>query len=200
MNIAHLKLILFCLVLTNVFTVHAQSDSALFDKNFRFRDGIYTSPREVLDNNPRYPGCQLMGKYSAESIFGRPTYHYFKHGTDMGEYIDSLFAFVSEGQLLINYRHDFHKMILLGTISTFLVDAFHIDENGDAGIVDKLYFVDFTNGNINKLLPENVEYIFKHDRQFYKSFVSASYMKQKKTLYSFVLKYNALHPIYFRLE
>jgi hypothetical protein len=195
-----MKNILFIVILLNYLPLYAQSDSVQLDSKFHFKNGIYSSYIEVLNNNPKYPDFLLETRRSSEVIFGGSDYIFYNKLLNKQPYTDPLFAFVDDGVLLVYYKKDFHKLILTGAISTFFTEMTTHFSNGYTTTDANLYFLDLITGNIDKLNPENIDSIIKRDSRFYTDYSSISYSDKKKILYSYVLKYNKRNPIYIKLE
>jgi len=195
-----MKNVLFIVILLNYLPLYAQTDSVQLDSKFHFKNGIYSSNLEVLNNNPKYPDYFLETRRGSEVIFGGSAYNFYNKLSNKQPYTDSLFAFVDNGVLLVYYKRDFHKLILTGAISTFFTENTIQYSTNYATIEDHLYFLDLETGNIDKLKPEKIDSIIKRDSQFYTDYSSISYSDKKKILYSYVLKYNKRNPIYIKLE
>lgn len=191
----------FAFLFLTVFSIsflYGQSDSAVLDKKFKFRDGIYTTNFELIENAPKYPDYLLEIKHDFGALFNVHSYYFYKEGNNRQTYEDSLFAYVYNGTLLIEFKNDFYKPILVGAITTFFSEVIvdYTDQYSKA--YHKLFFVDLLSGKADRLYPENIEDIIERDRELYSDYSSLSYKKQNKTLYSFVLKYNSRNPIIIR--
>lgn len=200
LNTNRMKHILILLIICQSLYLFGQSESVKFDNTFRFKNGIYTTNTEILTNNPKYPDYLIAVKTGIATIFDEPSYYYYKDTCDKKPFDDFLFAFVYDGQLLIHYKNNFHKLILTGAISTFFTEVIYNYTDRYSKAYDQLYFVDFMSGAMDKLNPETIDDIIKQDSLLYSEFSSLSYSKQKKILYSFVLKYNKRNPVFITLE
>lgn len=195
-----MKLSIIILILLNSVLLEAQNDSLIFEKNFKLKNGIYTSYIEVLNNNPTYHNCIL--KVKSFSFFGgKRTYCYIDVFEETHDYIDSLFLIVQNEEVAINYKNLFYKLILKGSISTFYTTKNYFDYySGEQKYKDKLYYIDLCTGEIKRLTPRNIETLIKRDSILYKEFSRVSNVKKKKTLYSYILKYNLRNPIYINTK
>ncbi len=63
-----------------------------------------------------------------------------------------------------------------------------------------LYFFDIKTGIVEKLNPTNINKIIMRDNLLYSNYSTISNSKKKKTLYSYILKFNKNNPIYVNLE
>jgi hypothetical protein len=171
-------------------------DSTLFDSKFKFRDGVYTSCLELIKNSPRYFDRNF--KIVANSKNGLGSIYCYDKVGNLIQITDSIFAAVSKSKLYVRFGNRFYNLILVGSISTFVIETVHNYSAGNSSTDNDLFFVDLNTGRIDRLNNINMDYIFKRDSLLYKDFLSISPSKRKKTLYSFILKYNQRHPIYIK--
>jgi hypothetical protein len=113
----------------------------------------------------------------------------------------------------VRYKNQIYKLILTGAISTFFIEhdrnlylsnpgysKYFVFPRTDTYEKDKLYFFDLKTGKIDILNRSKIERIIRRDGMLFASFSNISKSKQKKILYSYILKYNLSHPIYIKLE
>jgi hypothetical protein len=184
-------LLLFILLLKpGIF--YCQSDSAVFDRDFRFRTGIYTSYREVLENAPKYPDCSPEIK--VDPWFGRVSLNYYDRQHMKNPLPGDIFACAHSGEIYIWYAGRFNRLIMKGAISAFY-DELVIDYmTGYSESYYKTYFVDLETGNIERMYPENVDGVIQRDSLLFAEYSKLSYPKKRKILYSYILKYNSRNP------
>ena len=91
----------------------------------------------------------------------------------------------SDGSMLISCTNEFRN------------------ENSTTGFnnyTDVLDYVDLKTGKTNLLKPQNITEIFFHDPELYNEFNRLSESKQRKLIYSYVLKFNKRNPLYIPLN
>jgi hypothetical protein len=190
--------IIFTIIISGCLNLFGQSDSTLFDNTFKFKDGVYRTYKELLKNEPKYLNYRIDAK--ADGLFGKITFVIYDQMLNMQPFEDSVFAYVNNGTLAIFYMNHFYKLILKGTISTFYIETINVYSSGYTTKDDKLFFVDLMTGTIDKLNPSNINEFIKRDNELYSTYSTASESKIRKTLYSFILKYNQRNPLYIRTK
>jgi hypothetical protein len=159
-------------------------------------DGVYTQNIQVLLNEPKYSKHEVVAE--VDVLFGKLKFYYIGEASDKHPLTDSIFAFVEQGKLLVYYKNEFHKLILKGPISTFYIEKTTQYSSGYIDKDDKLYFVDMMTGEIDRLTPDNIDKVIKRDEELYSIFSSSSDSRKRKTLYSYILKYNQNNPLYIK--
>ena len=193
------KIMRHILIIIIILTTHClfgQSDSSLFNSVFRFKDGVYTQNKEVLINEPKYLKHEVEAK--VDVLLGKLKFYYIGESSAKHPLTDSIFAYVEQGSLFVYYKNQFHKLILKGPISTFYIETTTKYSTGYVDKYDKLYFVDILTGEINRLTPDNIDKVLKRDDELYLIFSNSSDSKKKKTLYSYIIKYNQNNPLYIK--
>jgi hypothetical protein len=193
-----MRILFSLLLLFQSACVLGQADSIRFDSDFHPQDGIYTSYKELLTNQPKYPGYLLEVRKSVEVLLNGHGLYYYIQLSDKQPYTDSIFAYVEKGQFRIVYRNDILNVILKGSISTFFTENTVQYTSRYYETYDKLYIVDLNTGNINKLNPGTLGEIIRRDSQLYSEYMAIPYSDKKKILYSYILKYNKRNPIYIK--
>ena len=171
--------------------LYAQNDSVRLDRDFQFRNGIYTSVTEVLNNSPKYPKV------------------IHNDGSKWPVDLDSIVAIVKNGKMVVNFDNKLQRLILVGSLSTFLIESQGIDWESallsggtpyvsQAKTVAEVYCLDFRTGQVNPLTREFMNEILERDKSLQSEFSSLSKKTQRQTLYSYVLKYNSRNPTYIK--
>jgi hypothetical protein len=198
-----MRYFLIVAILLQGFCLSAQTDSALFDRSFKLKKGIYTSYFEILENSPKYPDYLI--ETNNDIVFGKLSMNFYDQNMIQQDIKDEVFAYVQEGYIVVKYDNQFYKLILTGPISTFYKEKITSNSPYNSPITyttvdDKLFLFDLRTGYINKLNLKNIDWILKRDSVLYTSYLALSDSKKRKTLYSFILKYNQRNPIYIRTE
>lgn len=192
-----MRLLLILIILSKSLNLFSQGDSIIFN-NLIFKNGIYTSHEEILKNDPKYFNCKL--EIEIGWVLGKSTYFYYDQASIKQPFEDPIFAISIDGKLLIKYKDQFCRLILKGPISTFFTEKIYKYSTVYTYTENKLYFLDLTSGTIHLLTPENIDWLFKRDSELYSTYSKVSEKKKKKTLYSYVLKYNHRNPLYIKIN
>jgi hypothetical protein len=193
-----MKYILICLSIFKTFLVYGQIDSTVFDRNFNFKNGIYSTYAEVLSNNPKYPGYKI--DHNAQFYYSKIQFYYFDRDLNKQPFNDSVFAIAEEGILFVKYKNQLFKLMNKGAISTFIVEKTRNQYPGYMEEVQKVFFYDLKTGIIDKLTPNNAENFLMRDNELYTTFSDLNMIQKNKMIYSYILKYNTRNPIYIKSE
>lgn len=198
---------------------HAQNtfDSTVFDNNFVFNNGIYTSLEELKYNSPSYPDCELELDKNQESISFDNLYYINSRKTRL-KYESALYAIVVDGHLSIFYNKQLNSVFLKGAISTFILKevvtttTHHPNNNMGYGypgygtgpsmpvttshVEVNIYFLDFITGIISKVDKDNLDPIIKRDAELYASYSKIKGDSNHKKSYPFISQYNARNKVY----
>lgn len=194
-----MRIIILIFILIRSTYSFAQGDSAIFDKNFKLREGIYTSYLQILNNTPEFPDYKVSVDVNAFTGF---TYIYFydpdgfKHS--FKDSMQTVFAVVQNGDLFLWFEKTFQKLVLVGSISTFIFQTKFDQSTNYAKFENHLYFYDIQSGSRNNFDCINLESIIQRDSSLYLEFSKLTKTQAKNQLYSFVLKYNFRNPIYIK--
>ena len=178
------------------FNTFGQSNKEIINNTFSFKNGIYSSFDELISNNPKYPNCLFD---MVKPPVGYPKLSYYNEKFEMKRYDDYLFAVVNNGILFLWYNLSFFKQLYLGEISIFVRTSWH-------SYVQKLYstdedfpnILDLKTGKIKGLNYKSISRILKRDNDIYNEFISVENKKNRKTLFSYIYKYDINNPIYIQ--
>ncbi len=191
-------------ILLRGFVLFAQGDSVLLDKNFNFTNGVYSSFAEMLQNSPKYRDVKFEVR---EGPLRVKTLYFYNDNSGIDKYDEPVFAIVQNGKMSVNFDYGFHKLILLGSISTFYIEhkklqptfssgwGMHAQQNDTQA---DLYFLDLKTRSIESLRYDAVDEVLKRDPMLYEKFLSVSKRKRKSMLYAYILEYNTRNPTYVR--
>jgi hypothetical protein len=194
-----MRFLLIYIFLTWSKIILGQNDSLMFDNHIKLKEGVYTSFAEVLENSPKYHDCLFETK--VDFWFGKMKIYYYDKLGIKNEFIDTILLVVQDGKRYVKYKNRFCKLILTGAISTFFIESIYNDySTGNMDTDYKLFFIDLKTGTIDKLNPPNIDNIFKRNNLLYSEYSLLSNTKKKKTLYSFILKFNMQNPIYVKVK
>jgi hypothetical protein len=186
-------IILFFIILPGF--IFSQDDAPSFNSKTVFNEGIYTTLSEVLSNSPKYHDCRFETK--VDFWFGdKMSIFYFDTSGTRHEFNDTILFVVEEGIRYVNYKNHICKLILTGAISTFYIEKTAVYSNQSSYTETNLFFWDIQTGIMDKVNITKLDGILKRDNSIYSIYSGVSDAVKKKTLYSYILKYNAHNPIY----
>jgi hypothetical protein len=193
----HVTLLSILLLVT--VSLQAQDGTTPFNNKIKLMEGFYTSTFEILENSPKYPDIEIESK-SSFWIGGYTKLYYFDSSGQKQDYDDTLVFLVYDKQRFVYYKNDFHKLILTGPVSTFMIERVHVEPNtGYKSIETKLLFWDLETGKISKLTPDKFDAILQRDSDLYSRYSRLSKGKKKDTLYYYLLQYNERNPVYINM-
>ena len=172
----------------------SQEDALIFNGKTVLKEGVYTTISEVLSNSPKYHDCRFEVK--VDFWFGKTSIFYFDASGTQHEFNDTILFVVEEGNRYVNYKNHFCKLILTGAISTFYIENTTVYSSQTSYTHTNLYFWDIQTGIMDKVNITNLDEILRRDNSIYSTYSGVSDSVKKKTLYSYILKYNARNPIY----
>jgi len=185
-------IILFFIILPEF--LFSQDYATIFNSKTVFNEGVYTTLSEVLSNSPKYIDCRFEVK--VDFWFGKTSIFYFDTSGTRHEFNDTILFVVEEGNRYVNYKNHFCKLILTGAISTFYIENTTVYSGQSSYTHTNLFFWDLQTGIMDKVNITNLDEILKRDNSIYSIYSGVSDSVKKKTLYSYILKYNAHNPIY----
>lgn len=181
-----------------------------YDKNYRFRDGVYLTFEEWKSGHPRITVFQAvrtnaMGAQSNIDLRYNCT-------NDEGQVsvctVNKCFAYVMNGALYIaqGYYGYYYRAFLIGSLTHFIAFSgydhrdrmYYIDPNSLLGSENDLseYLLDFESGTI---FPFNFrsfsEFLKEKDTDLYNELMQSK--QKRRMIHHFLLRYNEKHPVYF---
>ena len=172
----------------------SQEDISIFNNQTILNEGVYTSLSEVLNNSPKYYDCRFESK--VDYWFGKTSIYYFDNLETRHEFNDTILFVVEEGNRYVKFKKHFCKLILTGAISTFYIENTMVYSNGYSNTQTDLFYWDLQTGMMDKVNVTNMDEILKRDNSIYSIYSVLSNSVKKKTLYSYILKYNSRNPVY----
>jgi len=196
-----------CLAQTSVL------DSVVFDNNFKFSDGIYTSLFELQYNAPKYPDCALDLENQRNKI-SFLTLYYYTPKQIRKPYQDAIFATVVAGKLFLFHHNYLSPIFLRGAICTFILKEYisttHYPSNSSNPYgstygsgpttqnveVTNIYFFDFKTGIIETVEKEKLDFVIQRDSLLYSTYKKIYTDPNNKKSYSYIAQFNTRNPVY----
>ncbi len=226
-----MKKILSTLILSLfVYTILvAQTDSTKltrvqFNKDFKFKDGIFLNIEDVKRNNPilktrlitdldydDYSFFKNLLKQKVISILD-------KDGRTVDLETGKIWGFSQNGMLFINWNDEFNRIPVFGSLCHFIADKTYIENDrspfynsygyyynpyyypGSRRTVKtelRQYIIDMETGKIMDYNCTNLEAILVRDAALYEEFVKLKRKKKRQLKFLYLRKYNEKHPFYF---
>jgi hypothetical protein len=174
-----------------------QSGPVVFNNSVNLKNGIYTSFYEVLKNSPKYPDCTLQVR---QQLLDTAYFQYLDPDQRLHDYEDPLFAVVKNDILYVRYRTRLCKVLIRDAVSIMNKELTYYLTYRYVETEDHIFMVDFRKGTVKKLNADNLEEILVRDPVLYEEFSKLSVSKKRKSLYSYILKYNDRNPVYMELR
>ncbi len=223
-----IKGLLFFAILLLPFWVSAQNDSTTkgkvkFDKNFRFKDGIFLSLEDVKRNNPisktRIITDLKYDDYSFfENLFKKNVISVLdENGHTVDIKVDKIWGFSQNGILFVYWNEEFNRIPVFGSLCHFIADKTYIDNNRNPYYNGygyyynpyyyphsqtvrtelRQYLIDMETGKIMDYNYKNLEIVLSRDTKLYEEFVKLKKKKKRQLKFLYLRKYNDNHPFYF---
>ncbi|MEO5645082.1 MAG: hypothetical protein ABIQ40_11345 [Bacteroidia bacterium] len=204
---------LFILSVILCSVLQAQTDSVIYNSDFKFKEGIYLTFQSFRDNKP-VPKNAIVSNYNkAEIDFLRKVM-----STKTISYRDSsgmvweiapgkVWGFCENNSVYIRYNGDFNKIVVMGSICHFtaLYTTYLSGGPTSAGAATtgapvesvQQYVLDMQTGKVLDFVLPNIEELYARDEALYKEFMGLKKGKRRKLLFFYLRKYNERHPVYF---
>jgi len=211
-----LKLIVKILIwsgFTGVLT--GQTDSVLVEPGKPYKDGLYLKHSDFRKNQPvtKEQIQTEINKDQVEFYYKITTNEkvlYTLHGNSFSAYSNSIWGFVQNGTLFVNYNGIFYRVPLFGSISYF---AGVVEVVGYySGIYDPMFgmgggravktkevhefLMDYYDGKIIGFSVSAMEKMLKRDPEIYSQFKKLSKRNRRKQVSRYIRMYNEKHPLY----
>lgn len=204
-------LLLFAILIGG--TLRAQTDSVIYNSDFRFKDGLYLDFESFRHNKPILKSDIVSNSDHNEIDFIRKI-----AGTKSITYKDSsgiereispgkLWGICENNSVYIRYNGDFNKIVVMGNICHFtaMYTTYLSADPGTGGVTGtgapvesmQQYVLDMQTGRVLDFILPNMEELYKRDEVLYKEFMALKKGKRKKLMFFYLRKYNEKHPVYF---
>jgi hypothetical protein len=218
------KRILFFGFLLLGYAAFSQQDSirlVKYTSGFRFKDGLYISHSQLLNNNP-IPVKHIISKYKKtdfdffSKLLNDEKISYFdQFGMKKEIEASELWGFCRRGSVYINWGDDFSRIPVMGTVCHFIASITVYENNyynpsygfstysmpTTTTRTEILQFMmDFESGKVVEYTEENILVFLMMDQELYDEFNALSKKKQKQMKFLYLRKFNEKHPLYVPIE
>ncbi|MCX7954026.1 MAG: hypothetical protein N3A01_02420 [Bacteroidales bacterium] len=195
----------FLLLFVNIYT---QPDSS----SIVLKSGVYFTFKDfLLQKAISKENIEMTNNKTFSEIFNQKTFYYLDStGFVRSQETNKIWGYVDNNSLFINYNGKFHRILHIGTISTFIIMYktqnyitpydyyydFYYPYNRTYETTHVLNMVlDFKTGNIYTLSPEILLSLFADDKEIFNEYNSLKKRKKKQLMFLYIRKYNEKHPL-----
>ncbi len=202
----------------------SQTDSirlVKYSPGFRFKDGLYLSHEQLLDNKP-IPLKRIVSKYNKSGfdffdklLLEDKIRYYDEYGMEKEVKVDDLWGFCRRGSIYINWGDDFNRIPVVGSVCHFIATVTVSDDRYNVPAYGYGYYnvpsnstrteifqfiMDFKTGKVLEYTYENVLIILMTDPELYDEFNALSNKKKKQLKFLYIRKFNEKHPLYIPIN
>ncbi len=207
---------IICLFLMLSSFALAQADSAVLDRNFVFKDGIFLNFQQVLNNNP-VPKSKIITDISQydldfyDKLLEKKTLKFYYNGTVQEVNTGDIWGYSDNGSLYIHWNDEFNKIPVVGSLGHFIAsklvttysspysswyyDPYDYNTTTTREIFQ--YILDFRTGKVYDFTVSSLLYLMqKYDKELYDEYSKLSRRKRKKMMFYYLRKFNSRNKIY----
>jgi hypothetical protein len=195
--------LLFFLTLFFIGILHSQTDSILYNPDFKFKEGIYLTFADFRSNKP-IPKSSIISDYNKNELdflrkeMSLKTINY----TDTSGKLQvispyKLWGFSENNSVYIHYNSDFNKIVVIGSLCHFTAMYTSYITTGTPVESMQQYVLDMKTGTVEDFVLPNMEGLFQRDPELYKEFMALRKAKRRQLMFFYMRKYNERHPLYF---
>ena len=183
-----------------------------YNKNFRFKEGIYLTYDQFKHDTP-ISNLRIISKYDKHEIgflsklvLKKKISYLDSVGNKQEVTTGNIWGYSNNNIVYINLNGEFNRIPIIGNICHFtaivtvyneLYESNAYDPGGYAAREFRQYILDFETGKILLYTINNLEFILKRDQQLYGEFSALKKRQKKKSKFIYLRKYNERHPLYF---
>ena len=207
----HLLFFLFCFS----GMLRAQQDSVVFDAGSVLPDRIYLTysdfragggiSREEVEWNGDKTQLEFLTR-----ILSAETFSCKINGAVAKIDTINVWGYSQNNWLYLNYKGEFYRVPVFGAISYMVANVtvnvpgyydprFGYTTGSGSATEVREFLMSFYDGRIRELSVKEALELFKPDAALYEEFKKLRKGSQKNELYRYIRKYNAAHPVYFRV-
>lgn len=211
-----MKNLLYILLCTFSLQLVSQTDSVLVTELAPFNDGLYLTHSDHRHNKP-IPKQDIVTKINKDQVdffykvTSEKTLEYLANGASLTIDPKTIWGFVQNHVLFINYKGVFYRVPVFGSISYFVgvieVTGYY------TGVYDPMYgmgggraiktkelsefILNYYEGKVYPFEMDLLDKLLSTDEVVYKEFKSLSRRKRQKQVTRFIRMYNDRHPVHY---
>lgn len=194
--------------------LQSQTDSVIYDKDIRLEDRIFLTyqdfremagvKKERIVSRENREQLEFLSKVLFEETFS------YKDGEGTRTLKSGdVWGYLQNSTFYINYKGDFYRIPVFGSISylvanvTVINPGFYDPRFGySAGSTTtkelREFLMNFYDGQVEPFTLSRAEELLSVDVQIYAEYSKLNRRKKKEQIYSFLRKFNQVHPVYFQ--
>lgn len=194
----------------------AQQKKIQYDRDFVFREGVYLSFQDFVNNNP-IPVSKIVfnsnkgDKDFLKYVLDKPSFTYIDGLSKEVEYkTDEAWGYCSNSVIYINYGTDFNRVTIIGSICHFVAtiptrigvsDPFYYNQpfgnREQYTYVTEQLIMDMESGKVMQFNVANMEALLSRDEALSKEFIALKKKQKRDSTFIYLRKYNEKHPVFF---
>jgi hypothetical protein len=197
-----------------------------YTPEFKFKEGIFLNFDQVRQNDPIDKSSIIT-----DLAFDNPDFFdlilkekkiqlFDNLGSRQEIQTKNIWGFSSNGVLYINFRGNYFRITIIGSICHFVANVTSYNDNmypyyggypyynpynpyyspyrgGNSDVELKQLLLDFKTGNVLEYNEESVELLLMTDPELHDEFAGLSKKKQKQMKFQYIRKFNEKNPLYF---
>jgi hypothetical protein len=188
----------------------ANGDSVAYSRDYEFKEGYYLTAEQFKSNSPilktaivsSYPKSQV--DFMTQMLEQQFITYKAADGSEQKVETLSLWGYCQNRSIFINYKDDFHRFNVIGTLCHFTAPvysagSFH-DPMNTYGINanDELhpFIFDTRSVKVTDFVIKEMEEVLKEDPELYNEFMKLKSRKKGDSLFIYLRKFNERHPFY----
>jgi hypothetical protein len=205
-----LILIIFFLIGLRLFP---QADSLLHTPDERLDDGIFLSYQDFRKNNS-LKKAQIISKQDKDQlefiskVVFEDKISFEENGSVQNVESKSVWGYMQNNTLYINYKGDFYRVPVFGSISYLVANVtvynpgfydprFGVSSGSGTTKEIREFLMNYYDGIITPFTLQTAEDLLSRDAVLFEAYKKLRKTKRKEQIYGYIRKYNAAHPIYF---
>ncbi len=184
---------------------------------YRFKDGIYLSYNDFLQNSPVRFESLISPRYGDTDFFDllekqKSISYYDDYGILTETDIKNVWGYSKNGKPYIYWAEKFNLIPYIGSVSHFVAiirvyydyyhrpfnDPFYYSGSADIRYKDEVvqFLIDFEIGKVLDFNIENTKFILKREPELFEEFNNLRKRKQSRLLFFYIKRYNEKNPLY----
>ncbi len=194
----------------------AQQKKIQYDRDFVFREGVYLTFLDFVNNNPIPVSKIVFNSNKGDKDFlkyalDKPTFNYIDGlGKEVEYKTDEAWGYCSNSVIYINYGTDFNRVTIIGSICHFVAtiptrvgvsDPFYYNQpfgnREQYTYVTEQLIIDMESGKVLQFNVGNMEALLSRDEALSKEFAALKKKQKRDSIFIYLRKYNEKHPVFF---
>lgn len=189
------------------------NDKVIYDKNYKFNEGIFLNFNQVLENSP-IPLSNILIDLNKtdfnffEQLLEEEEITYIdEFGTKVTCKSDDIWGYSTNSKLYIYWEQNISLVPVIGSICHFVGayvyndysynnDPFGYQNEPTKRVETRQYIIDANTGEVYNFNYRDIDILFSNDIELYEEWSDLSKRKKKKKIFVFLRNYNQRNPLY----